>query len=337
MRVLIAEDEAVSRRRLELLLGRWDYDVVSAADGSEAWRLLSGADPPRLAILDWMMPGFDGVSLCRKVRDLKDEPYVYILLLTTRDKDDHLIEAMGAGADDFLSKPFKPHELEARLRAGTRICELQEDLIQAREALRDQATRDVLTDCWNRRAILANLDRELERTDRSGQGSDLGVLIGDLDHFKTINDTHGHLVGDEVLRETVRRISNQMRPYDCVGRFGGEEFLILLAHCEGEQSEAAAERLRSAIADRPFETSAGPLSVSMSLGGTTIAPGSAVSPETVLTTADRALYSAKAEGRNRSCFKEVPRVTPPQIEASRSRTPAATVPRNLSTPSIPGS
>ena len=305
MRVLIAEDEPVSRKRLQLLLGRWGYDVVAVGDGEAAWRQLSIGDPPRLAILDWMMPGLDGVSLCRKVRALRDEPYTYILLLTVRDKDANLIEAMEAGADDFLSKPFKPQELESRLRAGKRICQLQEDLIQAREALREQATKDVLTECWNRRAVLDALDRELRRSVRSPRGTGLGLLIADLDHFKRINDTYGHLVGDQVLRETVRRITGQIRPYDSVGRLGGEEFLVLLTDCRHEQVTKAAERLRQAISDRPFETTAGAVSVTVSLGAASLAPGGLMPAELALSAADQALYSAKETGRNQTCCVEM--------------------------------
>lgn len=316
MRILIAEDEPVSRRRLELLLGRWGYEVVSVGDGEAAWRKLSIGDPPRLAILDWMMPGLDGVSLCRKVRASRDEPYTYILLLTVRDKEANLIEAMEAGADDFLAKPFKPQELESRLRAGRRICQLQEDLIQAREALREQATKDVLTDCWNRRAVLETLDRELRRSVRSPRGSGLGLLVADLDHFKRINDSYGHPVGDQVLRETVERISSQIRPYDAVGRLGGEEFLVLLTDCRHEQIVKAAERLRTVISDRPFETSAGEIAVTVSIGAVSLAPGTMMPAELALSTADRALYHAKDAGRNRCCCVQLfPDGTAPALDA----------------------
>ena len=305
MRILIAEDEPVSRRRLELMLKRCGYEVLAVADGEAAWQVLKRDSPPRLAVLDWMMPNLDGVSLCRKVRALRTEPYTYIVLLTSRDNEDSLIEGFEAGADDFLSKPFKPRELESRLRTGHRICKLQDDLIQAREALREQATRDVLTECWNRRAVLDALERELRRTWRSPNVIGLGVLIADLDHFKRVNDSHGHPVGDEVLRESVRRITSQIRPYDVVGRLGGEEFLILLTDCGHRQVVNAAERLRSAICNGRFETSAGHLSVTASLGAASIEAGNLVATELAIATADQALYDAKEAGRNRSCCVEI--------------------------------
>ncbi len=298
-RVLIADDEPVSRLRLERLLTKWGYDVVTAADGEEAWRGLSGADAPQLAVLDWVMPGRDGVSVCRAVRALREAPYVYLILLTSRSETESLVEAMNAGADDYVAKPFEPHELEVRLRAGKRIVELQAKLIDAREALRAQATRDSLTGCWSRRAILEILDRELARVERNPGGPGLGVVIADLDRFKRVNDTHGHLIGDEVLRRVVARASEQLRPYDSLGRQGGEEFLILFKDCAREELAAAAERIRLLIAGRPIETGAGPLPVTLSLGAAWVPGGRPTAAREVLSAADRALYSAKKAGRNR--------------------------------------
>ena len=298
MRILIADDEPVSRLRLERLLTKWGYDVTAVSDGEAAWRVLSGPGAPELAILDWVMPGSDGVSVCRRVRELKEAPYRYIILLTSRSETSSLVEAMNAGADDYVSKPFEPHELEVRLRAGKRILELQAELIDAREALRLQATRDELTGIWNRRAILDGLDRELARMPR-GASPGLGVVIADLDRFKRVNDTHGHLVGDEVLRRAVRRISGQLRRYDTLGRLGGEEFLILLIDCDREQLETAAERIRSTVAERPIETSAGPLRVTLSLGAAWVPGGRSGAARELLSAADHALYAAKNAGRNR--------------------------------------
>src|ERR671924_385299 len=195
--VLIAEDDMVSRRLLEAMLTRWGYEVAVTRDGVEAWEVLQGADAPPLAILDWMMPGMDGVEVCRKVRQCGQEPYIYLLLLTTMGDKENIIEGLDAGADDYLAKPFDPHELQVRLRTGKRIMTLQAELIEAREALRVQAMHDALTGVWNRRAILEVLAKELARSRR--EGVPVAAAIADLDYFKRINDTYGHIVGDMVL------------------------------------------------------------------------------------------------------------------------------------------
>ena len=180
MRVLIADDDPATLLFLEGVLGDWGYEVVTARDGTEAWERLQRADSPPLAILDWMMPGLDGVEVCRKVRQQSEAAYVYLILLTRLDRTEDLVLGMEAGADDYVSKPFEEQELRVRLRAGGRIVELQ-------ETLRIEATRDDLTDAWNRRMILQILQRESIRAGR--EGTPLGVIMADLDHFKRINDT----------------------------------------------------------------------------------------------------------------------------------------------------
>ena len=183
MRVLIAEDDPISRRMLEAFLVKWGYEVVVATQGEEAWRVLQGNDPPKLAVLDWMMPGKDGIELCRGVRQRKGQAYIYILLLTARGHKEDILEGLEAGADDYVTKPFDPYELQARLRTGRRIIELQEQLLSAREALRDQASRDPLTDLWNHKAILGILRKEVARASRTQ--SPLAVAMIDVDRFKT--------------------------------------------------------------------------------------------------------------------------------------------------------
>src|SRR6202051_2160130 len=212
MRILIADDSIVSRHLLDATLRRWGYEVVIACDGNEAWRILQAEDAPKIAILDWMMPGMTGPEVCRKVRaNVKDKDlYTYILLLSSKSQREDLIEGMESGADDYLTKPFDQHELKVRLRPGTRIIELQQELIAAREALREQATRDCLTHIWNRSSILDILQREMARSSREKRP--FGLVLADLDHFKTIHDTYGHFAGAAVLREFVRRMSGSMRP-----------------------------------------------------------------------------------------------------------------------------
>jgi two-component system, cell cycle response regulator len=299
MRILIADDSLLSRRLLEETLIGWGYQVSAVPDGAEAWRILSGEDPPALAILDWMMPGFTGPELCRMVRESGKEPYTYILLLTSRSERDDLVQGMNAGADDYVIKPFDRHELRVRLRAGTRIVDLQEQLVATREALRQQATRDYLTEVWNRSAILGILDRELARSER--EGTPVGVVVVDLDHFKTVNDTYGHMAGDTALRHATARMQACIRPYDSLGRYGGEEFVIVLPGADERTVRSQAERMRAAIRDTPVELAEKRITISASLGCTAGTGGDATA-EMLIRTADTALYQAKRAGRDRVDF-----------------------------------
>ncbi|MFB3829854.1 MAG: diguanylate cyclase [Bryobacteraceae bacterium] len=293
---LVAEDSPVFQSMLRILLERWGYGVTMAADGREAWERLEATDGPRLAILDWMMPGLDGVEVCRRVRAGAREDYVYILLLTARTESRYLIEGMEAGADDYLTKPFNAHELRVRLRAGRRILELQAELLQARDALQRQATHDGLTGVWNRTAILEILERELERARR--EDAPVAVLMLDLDHFKRVNDTRGHLAGDEVLRQMVRRMEAELRSYDSVGRYGGEEFMVVLPGCSGLVAAARAESLRQALTQREFSVNGEAIEVTCSLGVSWSTASDGTGQEMLVRAADEALYRAKRRGRN---------------------------------------
>jgi diguanylate cyclase (GGDEF)-like protein len=296
MKVLAAEDNPVVQLTLQAQLKRWGYDVVQARDGLEAWRILDSDGAPRLAILDWVMPGLDGVELCRRVRAARSQPYTYILLLTGRTESDNLVEGMLAGADDYLTKPYNSEELRVRLRAGRRILDLQEKLVAAREALRDQATHDGLTGLLNRVTVLDALRTELTRGAR--ERHPVAVLMVDLDHFKLVNDTHGHVAGDAVLHEAARRMMSSVRPYDSVGRYGGEEFLIVLPGCDAPTAQAQAERLRQAMAAEPILIGGQSIRVTCSIGVSASAGLSAASGDSLVYEADRALYQAKDRGRN---------------------------------------
>lgn len=297
MKVLVADDESVSRRMLQGLLSKWGYEVVCVEDGGAAWEQLKVPDAPRLALLDWLMPGKNGVDVCRELRCARPEPYTYILLLTARDSKEYVVEGLEAGADDYLTKPFHPQELHARLRVGLRVLELEDNLVQAREAMRFKATHDALTGVLNRGAILETFDRETVRSRREGLA--LGVLIADLDHFKSVNDNFGHQAGDSVLREVTKRLQAFTRPYDSVGRYGGEEFLILLPGCAEVETADKAEQLRMAIAQQAVNFSTGMIRVTMSFGGAVTESWPQESPNQLLQMADAALYRAKDEGRNR--------------------------------------
>ena len=297
--VLIAEDDPIFRRVLETRFKRWDYGVTAVENGLDAWEVLQKEDAPRLAILDWMMPGMDGIELCRKIRSRGQGPYQYVLLLTAKDDKQDVITGLEAGADDYLTKPFDMDELRARVRTGKRILDLQAALIKAQVDLQSAAAHDALTGLWNRGAILDLLRREVSRRKRTGDT--LGVVMADIDHFKKINDTHGHLTGDVVLQEVSRRLAANVRPYDAVGRYGGEEFLIVFPGCNANNVLVGAERLRHCIADQPIETDVGRIPVTLSLGLAAASHGETEKPdcETLLRHADEALYAAKARGRNR--------------------------------------
>jgi two-component system, cell cycle response regulator len=301
MRILIAEDSLVSRHLLEATLRKWNYEVTVACDGTEAWNVLRGEDPPRIAILDWVMPGMSGPEVCKKVRDHArsgELNYTYLLLLTSKSERQDLIEGMEAGADDYLTKPFDQHELKVRLRAGSRVIDLQRELVAAREELREQATKDFLTRIWNRSSVLDILQRELIRGAREKRP--LGVVLADLDHFKTVNDTFGHFAGDAVLREFTRRVSAAMRPYDAIGRYGGEEFLVILPGCDELCTASQAERMRMAVCQQPMIIDELNHPLTASFGASWFKPGMNVTAEALIRTADDALYEAKRQGRNRT-------------------------------------
>ena len=293
--VLVAEDDPMFRKILKSWLENWGYRVIVAEDGTAAWNILQQERPPELLILDWVMPGIDGLELCRRIRERQTTPYQYILLVTAKDDAEDVVTGLEAGADDHLTKPFDRSELRARLRVGRRILTLQKGLIQAREELRFQATHDIPTGIWNRGALLDLLQREIERASRSQ--SPTGLLMLDLDHFKKVNDTYGHLAGDVVLREVAHRISEVVRSYDLVGRYGGEEFLVVLPDCDPDQALQSAERIRAVIAGRPVLAAGAEILVTASIGVTVTTAGSVAEKE-ILAIADTALYQAKSAGRN---------------------------------------
>lgn len=296
MKILIADDDAVSRRLLEKTLERAGYEVTAVENGLHAIEQLARPDAPRLALLDWMMPGLDGPGVCREMRKRREQGYVYILLLTSKEAKEDIVAGLESGADDYLTKPFDAEELKARLRTGRRILNLEDRLVEAREQMRYKATHDALTSLWNRGVIMDLLGRELARSAR--ENSCTAILACDVDHFKSVNDTFGHTVGDVVLREIARRFLSSVRSYDFVGRYGGEEFLIVLNNCEPQFSQARAEQIRRAIADHSVQTSAGPVKVSISIGLLFSPEWRPQRVEEILHEADAALYAAKAAGRN---------------------------------------
>lgn len=296
MRILIAEDDPISRRILKAKLVKWGYDVVVTCDGDEAWLTLQTNDAPRLAIIDWMMPGVNGVDLCRRLRTACWESYTYIILLTALQREEDLVTGMEAGADDYITKPFRSNELRMRVRAGRRIVELQDALIDAREKLREKACHDPLTGLWNHEEIFRILGRELVRAERLC--GCLSVIMVDLDHFKRVNDHYGHMAGDAVLQLTARKMLSVIRDYDAIGRYGGEEFLIILPDTDHEGAVVLAEKLRIIMACNAIEIPEGMISITISLGVATNHKGMQSDVRSLIKSADIALYAAKEKGRN---------------------------------------
>jgi len=298
MRILIAEDDLASRTMLAAIVKKWGYEAVAVPDGEAAWKTLRKEDAPQLAILDWNMPGMNGLDVCRRLRELDRAEQPYIIFLTSRSEKGSIVEGLEAGANDYVIKPYNNEELWARVRVGQRLLELQTATNNAKKALAHEAMHDPLTGVLNRRAILESLEKEISRAMR--QGSLLSIGLFDIDHFKQVNDRYGHQTGDEVLCGFVRAIQESLRDYDLIGRYGGEEFLVVAPGSSGGEEEGLYERLRRRVAEQGIATRSGPVSVTVSIG-VVVATGPG-SVDDLLAAADSALYQAKNEGRNRVAY-----------------------------------
>jgi len=294
MKILLVEDSRLERTKTSRYLTEWRLDFVAVENGTEAVSLLEGSEPPNMVLLDWMLPDLDGIDVCRRIRTIgASGPYIYIVMLTAKSLKRDLLIAMAAGADDYLAKPIDPSELRARIMAGRRILELQ-------QSLRFAATHDFLTNLLNRSEILAAIDKERSRSRRERKPTT--IIMADIDHFKRINDSLGHAAGDEVLKEVGRRLKSDLRPYDVVGRYGGEEFLIILPGCDLTTGTRRADELRNLVAKDPIFTPFGTITATVSLGVTAALNNSECSVADLLREADVCMYAAKNKGRNRVEF-----------------------------------
>ena len=301
MKILVAQEDDTSRATLETMLARLGHEVLAARDGLEALHELRLPGGPRLAILERKLTALDGLAVCRELRSSTALPYTYLLLTSREGQDQELKEAMWAGADDVLPRPFTAGELEIRLDVGQRILKLQDGLQKAQDSIGYQTTHDPLTGVANRPDILDTLRRELARAGR--EGSRMALILVEVGRFKQINETYGLAGGDAVLRQTAQEIRSLIRPYDSVGRYGGEAFLLIVPSSDAKSAHRQAERIRAAVTDRGLDLSewgrfnagnADRVHVTLSVG---IAAGQGVKePERFLQAAEEALARAKEAG-----------------------------------------
>ena len=295
MKILVADDDPISRRVIEACLTQAGYEVSVAVDGAEALEIIGKPDSPRLLVLDRTMPHVDGVDVCRAIRKKALEPDVYIILVTAKDERDEIVEGFEAGADDYMTKPFDVGELKARVRTGARIVERQLELITSREQMRAEAMYDSLTGLLNRAAFFDLFQKEVARAQR--YETSLALIMADLDNFKDTNDKYGHLAGDAVLVEVARRLRTSMRVSDSVGRYGGEEFVIVAPGCTANAAALLAERFRLGVSSKPIVLPTESIFMTMSFG---VAGTDDMSKAGgLLRAADEALYRAKNSGKNR--------------------------------------
>lgn len=303
MKVLIVDDNTMQRRILRASLAYTDHEIIEARDGRAAWELIQH-ESVQLIITDWMMPEMNGLELIRRIREAEFPAYLYIILVTARDSKTDVIQGLESGADDYLTKPFERDELRARIAIGERIVRLEARLRDSMEQLRIVATHDGLTGLLNRAAIYERTHIELERSRR--ERFPLSLILLDIDHFKAVNDSHGHLIGDKALRMVAQTITWNKRRYDLAGRWGGEEFLLIMPETTLEEAGIIAERMRQSVANARLPLPDGTfLCVEASLGVTNVPAGVAIDLDMLLQQADEALYCAKKEGRNRVCLAEV--------------------------------
>lgn len=299
--ILVVEDNHFLRHMLCSMLEQDGHAVTGVVDGDAALAHLR-QHPSPIVITDWVMPRMDGLELCREIRNLDQECYTYIILLTVQESKADLITGLEAGADEYLVKPVTEAELRARLRIAQRILNLERSLKQSLEELKNLSLKDPLTELYNRRFLAERLPQEIKRAARYGRS--LSLIMLDIDHFKGINDQYGHGAGDVVLKACAGRLQEAIRQeVDWGARYGGEEFLLILPDTDLAGALLLAERIRERFAAMPISLGAVEIPVTASFGVSTFPQDrrTALVAEALLETADRALYQAKKTGRNKVC------------------------------------
>jgi two-component system chemotaxis response regulator CheY len=293
--VLVVDDSPVYRKLVEHALEDQAYAPVFAKNGQEA-KDLYAAHAPSIVITDWMMPDFSGLELCQHIRGDLQHPYTYIIVLTSISEKDNVVKGLAAGADDYLTKPFDPGELLARIGVGRRTIDLHNEIDGKNKLLDEMAHTDSLTGLPNRRALEEWAERQLRGAARHGYS--LWVVHADLDSFKSINDSHGHDAGDQVLKEFGAILKEYTRASDISGRMGGDEFLLVLTHVGEKHIRLTVERLREHLAKRRFSFGDETISVTASFGVCGFQGKESLEFSKLVRQADKALYCAKRAGRN---------------------------------------
>jgi two-component system cell cycle response regulator len=299
VKILVADDSPIYRKLVEQSLSQEHCTVLLAKSGRQALDLFV-EHQPALVVTDWTMPDISGIELCQRIRRDHKEFYAYVILLTANTDKEEVIEGLAAGADDYLTKPFHPGELQARVRVGRRIVDLHREVQEKNRQLEEMALTDSLTGLPNRRAIDFWASRELSAALR--HDFPIWVVMADLDHFKSINDTYGHDAGDIVLKSFAEILKSNTRSSNICGRLGGEEFLVVITHSEKDNAAIAIERIRKQFASQKFTVAGSTFSATASFGMAGI-HGTACDFSDLVTRADAALYSAKRQGRNRIEFE----------------------------------
>jgi len=303
MRILVAEDDLGSRRLVKMRLLASGYEVVEAEDGQTAWELFQ-REPFQLVITDWMMPRLDGLELIRRIRSSNQKSYTYIIMLTALDDKPKIVMGLESGADEYLTKPFDKMELIARVASGERIIKLEEQLNLTNRKMEILAMHDGLTELFNRRAIEDHAVAELSLAKRKEQP--LSIILLDIDYFKNLNDEYGHKSGDVVLRQLAKILTESLRQYDRAGRWGGDEFILIMPETQLSEAVTVAERLRIKTSETKLSLENGEqISMQISLGVACVS-GHYPSLIKLVDAADQALYQAKQSGRNRVCSYDQP-------------------------------
>jgi diguanylate cyclase (GGDEF)-like protein len=302
LRVLVADDSAVYRKLVEQAFTDANYSLVVARRGQEAIDLL-GQHSPAIVITDWVMPDLSGIELCQHIRARTQNPYTYVIILTSVSEKENVVKGLAAGADDYLTKPFHPEELLARVEVGRRLVELHRQVEAKNHLLEALALTDPLTGLPNRRAIDEWAPRQLSGAAR--HGFPFWVVMADLDNFKSVNDSSGHDAGDKVLKRFAEILKTNSRRSNICGRIGGEEFLFILTHADKENVVSVVERVRKQFEEQDFFFGSRVIKVTASFGISGFQGEQGVSPpdfSSLLSQADLALYTAKHRGRNRVEF-----------------------------------
>ena len=310
MKILLAEDNTVTRKLVKKILENKGYEIIEAKDGGEAWEIFQKEkEKINIALVDWMMPRLNGLQLCKKIKATKSQGYTYIIFLTGKVDIDDVVEGLESGADDYVTKPFNKRELISRIDVGKRFIQLHQKLREANHKLHILSVTDGLTRILNRRALLERLEEELHRASR--ENAFFCLIMLDIDHFKRVNDVYGHQAGDKVLVEVVNRVKSELRPYDIIGRYGGEEFLVGIFGADKEIGSNKAEDFRKCIDEKEFKYSDKKLKITISLGMACQKIGDTRNKipqllDDLTKKADDALYRAKETGRNKViCFYDL--------------------------------